>query len=803
MRKPVSCLSFLICLVLALASGWLSASIADRNVLPAPPVPYKGTLAVTEEDSTAVFPSPIKAPSGAPNILLVMTDDVGFGTVSTFGGSTPTPNLDELAENGLRYNQFHTTAICSPTRAALLTGRNHHAVGLGSLADLASPYPGYTGKISPKAATVARILRDNGYNTAMFGKDHNIPPVERSASGPYDQWPTSRGFEHFYGFIAGDTNQWQPALYRGTSPVDATDRPEDYILDRDLADQTINWIHNQQASAPNKPFFIYFATGSGHAPHHAPKDWIAKFKGRFDHGWDEERERILARQKAMGLVPEDTVLSTRPDLIPAWDSLAADEKKVYARYMEVYAASMAFQDAQIGRITDEIERMGLAENTLVIFVEGDNGSSGEGGPEGTMNEMADLSAPHKEGIDIEWLAENLEVMGGPHSYEGYPIGWTYATSTPFPWFKQHASHLGGVRNGLVISWPEGIKQKGEVRSQYHHVIDIVPTILDAAKLPAPKVVDGIEQLPIHGTSMIYSFDAPNAPSARQTQYYEIHGNRGIYHQGWLASTTPRNMPWHAAAARGSSDVTTYEWELYDLRSDFSQSNNLANKHPEKLAELQQLFDREARKNNVYPVHDSGGQARATRMMTAPGKGFKTNYVYWGKNIQVQLLAAPPIYRMPFSIEADIVVPEQGGDGVIVAAGSYFGGWSFYLQDGKPVAYAATSPLPLPGRQSRVAASEALTPGAHKVAFTFDIEGEGGTLTISVDDKKVISGEIVKRPYIIAGNGETFDIGRDTNDPVSQDYQQQGVFIGDINRVEVKVKLPLAARAMLWLKETIE
>jgi arylsulfatase A-like enzyme len=766
-----------------------AANSADGSVLPRPQAPFTGKLEPTEAASTAVFPSPLKAPAGAPNILLVMTDDVGFASASTFGGPAPTPNLDRLAARGLRYNRFHTTGICSPTRAALLTGRNHHAVGTGMVVELESPYPGYTSRIPPSAATVARILRDNGYNTSMFGKDHNVPAQHRSPSGPFDQWPTGRGFEYFYGFVAGDVDQWQPALYQGISPVDGSNRPPDYILDKDLADQAIKWIHNQQAVAPDKPFFIYYAPGSAHAPHQAPADWIARFRGKFDHGWDREREIILARQKQLGVVPQDTVLSPRPGIIPAWDSLSGDEQKVYSRYMEVYAAMLAYQDAQFGRLLDEIERMGIADNTLVVFIEGDNGSSGEGGVGGTMNELAHLSSPDGgHPVDVQWLARNLDIMGGPDTYQGYPIGWTFATSTPFPWFKQHASHLGGVRNGLVVSWPARIGQAGGLRSQYHHVIDIMPTLLEAAQVAAPTTVDGVEQQRIDGKSMLYSFDSPDKPSTRSTQYYEIGGNRGIYQDGWLASTTPRNMPWNIAKVRGSSDITTYPWELYDLRSDFSQSRNLAAQEPGKLQEMQAIFDTEARRNNVYPIQDSGGQARVIKMMMAAG-AFRTEYVYWGPDIQLPMTVAPPIYSLPFTIEAQIEVPLQGGSGVIVAAGSYFSGWSFYLQEGKPVAYAAVSPLPLPGMQSRIEAPAPLSVGAHTLRYDFDIAGEGGTLTISVDGAEVASGQVAKRPHILAGNGEFFDTGRDSNDPVSRDYQREGVFNGEIRKIQVQVRMP--------------
>jgi len=772
-------------------SNMLRADNADGSVLPRPPKPFEGRLEPIERESTAVYPTVVKAPEGAPNILLVMTDDVGFASASTFGGSIPTPNLDKLAEEGLRYNQFHTTGVCSPTRAALLTGRNHHAVGTATVSELSSPYPGYTARIPRSAATVARILRDNGYNTAMFGKDHNVPGAQRSPAGPFDQWPTGRGFEYFYGFIPG-TNQWQPSLYKGISPVDGSNRPKDYILDKDLADQTIEWIHNQKAAAPDKPFFIYFAPGSAHAPHQAPKDWIAKFRGKFDHGWDREREIILSRQKAMGIVPENTVLAPRPQQIAAWDSLSDIEKKVYASFMEVYAAMLAYQDAQFGRLIDELERMGIADDTLVVFLEGDNGSSGEGGHTGSLNSLAHITSPeggHK--MDLEWLERNLDILGGPDTYQDYSVGWAYATNTPFPWVKQLASHLGGVRNGLVISWPHRIKQSGELRSQYHHVIDIMPTLLDAAQVQAPTLVDGVAQQRIDGKSMVYSFDARDMPSVRRTQYYELYGNRGIYHDGWLANTTPRKMPWNISRAGAGSDTTTYSWELYDLRSDFSQSHNLATERPERLKEMQAIFDAEARANNVYPIHDSGGMERAMRMARVAGEfgAFKSRYVYWGRNIQMGMMSMPPLFRMPFSIEAEIHVPEQGGSGVIVAAGSYFGGWSFYLHDGKPVAYAAASPLLLPNMQSRVEGPAPLSAGAHRLRFDFDMAGEGGTMTISVDGEQVEIGQIAKRPIRLAGSGETFDTGRDTNTPVSRDYELEGVFNGEIKKIQVNVKPP--------------
>lgn len=764
-------------------------SAAQNTVLPRPTESFKGKLAPTESDSTSSFPVQLKAPAGAPNILLVMTDDVGFASASTFGGPIPTPNLDRLAAHGLKYNQFHTTAICSPSRAALLTGRNHHAVGTGMLADVASPYPGYTMTIPRSAATVARVLRDNGYNTAMFGKDHNVPGNQRSAAGPFEQWPSERGFEHFYGFIAGDTDQWRPSLYDGKTPVDGSRRPANYILDRDLADHTIEWLHNQKAAAPDKPFFIYYAPGSPHAPHQAPADWIAKFRGKFDQGWDRQREESFARQKALGIIPATTDLVPRPAEIPAWDSLSAEEKRINARYMEVFAGMLAFQDAQIGRLLDELERMGISDNTLIAFIEGDNGAAAEGGPKGTLNEIYHLSVAGAKDEDPQWLARHLDLMGGPKTFEAYPIGWAFALNTPFPWLKQVASHLGGTRNGLVISWPDRIKAHNEVRTQYHHIIDVMPTLLEAAQVQAPTMVDGIAQQRIDGTSMVYSFDAANAPSQRTTQYYEIMGSRGIYHDGWLANTTPRNLPWNIAQIRTGSDTSTYQWELYDLTTDFSQAHNLAAAQPERLQQMQAIFDEEARRNNVYPIHDSSAQTRGMKMMRATGS-FRSNYVYWGPNIRLPLMASPPIFNLPFSLTAEIDIPKSGATGVIAAAGSFFGGWSFYLKDGKPIAYAAASHLP--GEQYRVAASKPLAAGPNSLRFDFAPEKDGGVVTITVNGNEVARQSIASYPHMMAGTSETFDIGRDSNSPVSEDYAHEGVFSGEIKKVEVKLKMPSAA-----------
>jgi arylsulfatase len=782
---------------LLLASSALTPLCAEDAAPPAndgaalpysyPPHPFTGKVGPTESQSVPDFhlTAPVKAPAGAPNILLILTDDVGFGASSTFGGPIATPNLDQLAQHGLRYNEFQTTAICSATRAALLTGRNHHEVGTPAVVEITSPYPGYDGIIPKSAATIARILTDNGYNTAMFGKHHNTPNEENSPAGPMDRWPLGLGFQHFYGFIGGDADQYRPNLINDNTRVEDPHRPKGYLLDKDLADHAIAWIHAQKAAAPDKPFFVYYAPGTTHAPHQAPADWIAKFRGKFDQGWDKLREETLARQKAMGIVPANTDLAPRPKQIPAWDSLSPEEKRVDARYAEVYAGMLAYEDAQIGRVLDEIKRTGLSDNTIVVFVEGDNGASAEGGPAGTLDELVGVQGYDDAKTVDHWLAQHLDIMGGPRTEEDYPAGWAFALDAPFPWFKQIASHLGGVRNGLVISWPGHIKDEGHVRTQYHHVIDITPTLLEVAQVKAPQEVDGIAQQHIDGVSMAYSFDQPNAPSPHDTQYYEMLGNRGIYHDGWLANTTPRNMPWEITQFRPGSDVTTYNWELYDLNTDYGQAHDLAAKDPGRLKDMQALFDAEATRNNAFPIQDSGATYRAARMIRATG-AFRSQYVFWGKDVQLPNVSSPPIFALPFSIDARIDVPNHA-NGVIVASGSLFGGWSFYLKDGKPVAFASASNLPW--QQSRIAASKPLAAGRNDVKFDFSPAGQGGTLTISVNGAQFARGEIRYRPRVMAGIDETFDIGRDTGVAVSDEYQDEGIFTGGIDKVEVDVALP--------------
>lgn len=763
----------------------------DRRSLPIAPQTFENTVGFTEaESSPGHFIKALNAPDKAPNIVLVMTDDAGFASSSAFGGAAATPTLESLAAEGLRYNQFHTTGVCSPTRAALLTGRNHHTVGMGALVELNSPYSGYTGRIPPNAATIARILRDNGYATAMFGKDHNIPLAERSATGPFDHWPTGRlrGFDYFYGFVSGDTNQWRPSLHENTLAIDDRDRPENYLVDAELTDRAISWLHNKQAAKPEKPFFMYFSYGSPHAPHHAPQDWIARFKGQFDMGWDQLRKDILARQKASGMVPENTELTPRPDMIRAWDSLSQNEQTVYARYMEVFAAQRAYQDAQLGRLLAELERMGLREDTLVVFIEGDNGASGEASTLGTLNEMALLSTGREHDVPIDWLAENLEVLGSGLTYQSYPLGWTWAMNTPFQWFKQLASHLGGVRNGMVVNWPAGIRARGEVRSQFHHVIDIMPTLLEVAGVPAPTEVDGFEQLPIDGISMTYSFDNADEPSHRKTQYFELYGNQGIYHEGWLASTKPEYFPWELTTSRPSSDTRQRSWELYKLTDDFSQSKNLAHAYPDVLTKLKQLFEEEASKYQVFPIHDSGAHARAGQKSLVL-RDTKMRATFWGSGVRLDFGNAPPMFHLPFSITAQVEIGEQT-NGVIFAAGSSFGGWSFYLMDNKPVIMASVSPLP--GGSTRLASPRSLEPGSHTLNYSFTPEGLGGTVSLTVDGLPFLEGQITERPKMLAGNGESLNSGHDANDPVSMDYQNEGYFTGLIQKIVLETQRPAMA-----------
>lgn len=756
------------------------------RILPVPPAAFAGKIGRTAAESIPAFPARVRAPDGAPNVLLIMTDDVGFAAASTFGGPTPTPNLDQLAAQGLTYNQFHSAALCSPTRAALLTGRNHHMVATGNLVDVATGYPGYWSMIPDSAATIAQVLTLSGYNTAMFGKHHNVPRWEQSAAGPFDDWPTGLGFEYFFGFIGGDADQWQTHLYRGITqlPSDPPNQPL-RLLDARLADDAIRWLHNQNAADPDKPFFVYYAPGSTHAPHQAPPEWIAKFKGQFDQGWDVMREQSFARQKARGLIPANTKLTPRPAQIEAWDALSDDQRRVYAHMMEVYAAQLAYQDAQIGRVLDELERMGERKNTLVLFIEGDNGASAEAGNVGMSNELGRLANRVQD--DTPWLLENLDRMGGPKTYENYPVGWAWAMDTPFQWTKQVASHLGGTRNALVVSWPAQIHDHGQLRTQFGHVVDIMPTILAAAHITAPEVVQGTKQQRIDGVSLLPTFDDPKFRAPR-TQYFEIMGNLGIYKDGWLANTTPRRMPWQVLDAGKQDD--RQHWELYHLDEDYSQSNDLAEQMPDKLKQMQALFWAEAARNQVLPIHDRFGGLHGAHANQKP----RSEFTYWGSDVSVAEAAAPSFAARSFSLTADVDLARGDDSGVLVANGSWFGGWSFYLKHGQIVALEAVSLRP--DQIFRIASAAQLAAGHHLIRFDFTADGgiyAGGTMKIFADDQQIAEGRIGRTIALPAGLGETFDIGRDTAVPVTDDYATPTLPASAIRSVHVKLGEPMMRR----------
>ena len=754
---------------------------SNGPAIPYPTTPFTGHLAPTVQGSDTYLPKPVTPPTGAPNIVVIINDDVGFGATSTFGGPVPTPNFTALAQNGLRYTEFGVTAICSSTRAALLTGRNYHHAGYGTVTEGEAPYPGYDMQFPTSEASIAEILRDNGYATAMFGKYHNVPS-STLADGPYTVWPTGIGFDHFYGFLEGDTDQFHPELYSDTTPVDLSHSPKSYILDNDLANHAIDWLHQEQAASPNRPFFLYYATGTTHAPQQAPADWIAKFKGQFDQGWDEVRQQTLDRQKQEGILPSYTDLAPRPPPVPYWNTLTPNQKAVDERYMEVYAAQLAYQDSQVGRVVAEVKRMGLANNTIIIWIEGDNGASGEGGPNGTIDEVHNLIGPGANEKDSDdYLAQHLNILGGPDTEEVYPIGWASAMNAPYQWFKQIASHLGGTRVGAVISWPGHITDPGSIRTQYHHVIDIAPTLLEVAHLQAPSAVSGIPQIPLDGVSMAYSFTSPTAPSPHHVQYFELFGNRGIYQDGWLANTTPLNMPWSLGAGQHGVDPNTFSWELYDLNKDPSQAHNIAAQFPDKLKQLQDLFNQQAIANNVYPLQDGALGARMGELAKAGGSPFRTNYVFWGTGVHLPGENVLPIFFFPFSVKADITVPQGGANGVILAGGSEFGGWSFYLKDGVPAAYAAASNYP--GQQQRVLAAKPLAPGQHHLEYDLtSTPPSTGVLTILDNGVQIAKTPIAHTPAALGGIMEALDVGRDTGVPVTTDYSNEGVFTGAINKV---------------------
>ena len=765
----------------------------DGKQLPPPPPKFGGVIKEDAKDSTPWWPPTVVPRKGAPNVLLIMTDDSGFGVPSTFGGVIATPSLDRVAKAGLRYTQFHSTALCSPTRAAIITGRNHHAVGFGQIGELATGYPGYDSIIGPENATVGRILSDNGYATSWFGKNHNTPSFTYSAAGPFDQWPSGMGFQYFYGFMGGESDQWTPYLFRDHTPVYPWVGRKDYNLITDMADDAIRYMKDLNASAPDKPFFVYYVPGATHDPHQPTKEWIDKVSKMhlFDQGWEKLREQIFANQKRLGVIPPNTQLTPWPDDLPKWDSLSAVKKKIVIREADVFAAYTAYNDHEIGRVIQAVEDMGKLDNTLIIYINGDNGTSSEGSMMGTPNWMT-VANGVLELPEVEYL-RYYESWGSEQTYPHMAVPWSWAFDTPFKWVKQIASHFGGTRQGMAISWPGHINDLGGIRHQFHHVIDIVPTILEAAGIPAPDVVDGIKQKPIEGVSMAYTFDKANAnaKSKRDTQYFEMFANRGIYNDGWYACTTPPEPPW-LVGTKPLPPVEQYKWELYNIAEDFSQANDLAAKMPDKLKEMQALFLTEAAKYQVFPLDNSV----LPRLLTArpSGTAGRTDFTYQGENVGIPVGNAPSLLNKDYTITAEITVPKEGTEGMIATMGGRFGGYGLYLQKGKPVFVYNLLNLKRYRFEGGVGADDwlgkSLKAGKHTIVFDFKYDGPGlgkggsGVLTV---DGKVLSTQKMEHtiPFLMALD-ESLDIGMDTRTPVDESYKLPFKFAGTINKLTYKL-----------------
>jgi len=752
----------------------------DRTVLPIPEPSYPHSTVFDARNATPPPRFEVKAPPNAPNVLIVLIDDMGFGQSSAFGGPIHMPTVEQLANEGLRYNEFHTTALCSPTRAALLTGRNHHMNNMGSITETATTFPGQTGQRPNSVAPLAEMLRLNGYSTAAFGKSHETAAWEVSPSGPTDRWPTRSGFDKFYGFIGGETNQWAPLIYDGMSQVEPPHDPN-YNFMTDMTNQAIAWVQYQKSLTPDKPFFIYFAPGAVHAPHHVPKAWITKYKGKFDQGWDKLREETLARQIKLGVVPAGTKLAPKPAAIKDWAALSADEKKLFARQMEVFAGFGEYADTEIGRLIDAIKATGQLDNTLIFYIVGDNGASAEGGMSGLFNEMTYFNGVHETVQDV---LKHYDELGGPTTYPHYAAGWAVAGDTPFEWTKQVASSYGGTRNGMVIHWPKGITAKGELRSQWHHVIDIAPTILEAAGLPEPKIVNGTPQTPIEGVSMVYTFADAKAPSRHTTQYFEIFGNRAIYNDGWLAGTVHR-AAWEL---KPRTTLKNDKWELYDTRSDFSLANDLAAKNPDKLKEMQDLFLKEAVKYSVLPLDDRTLERLNAGMVGRPDlmAGRTSLTVHEGmtgmsENVFIN------IKNRSHTIIADVEIPKGGANGVILAQAGRFGGWSFYLKDGKPTYTYNWLGL----QRYTVAAKQTLPAGKATIRFEFAYDGggvgKGGTGTLFVNGKNVATGRIEHTQCCGFSADEGADVGADEGTPVTEAYKVPFKFTGIIDQVTIELK----------------
>jgi arylsulfatase len=758
------------------ASGTL-----DRTVLPIQEPTYPP---ITELDARKVTPPPrfeVKAPEGAPNVLIILIDDMGFGMSSAFGGPVNMPTVEGLAKEGLRYNQFHTTALCSPTRVALLSGRNHHTNNMGSIAETATAFPGNTGQRPNSVAPLAEMLRLNGYSTSFYGKNHETAAWEVSPSGPTSRWPNRSGFDEFYGFMGGETNQWAPLLHHNETPVEVPKDPNYHFM-TDMTNKAIGWMQYQKSLTPDRPFFMYFAPGATHAPHHVPKEWIAKYKGKFDQGWDAMREEVLARQIKLGVVPPGTKLAPKPEAIKDWNTLSADEKKLFAHQMEIFAGFGEYADTEIGRLVDAIKDMGQLDNTLVFYIVGDNGTSAEGGMNGLFNEMTYFNGVAETVPDI---LKRYDELGGPMSYPHMAAGWAVAGDAPFAWTKQVASNFGGTRNGMVVYWPKRIKAGGGVRPQFHHVIDIAPTVLEAAGLPEPKSVNGTVQTPIEGVSMVYTFDDAKAESRHKTQYFEMIGNRAIYADGWFAGTIHK-APWEAKPRAALLDD---KWELYDTRNDFSLANDLAAQNPGKLKELQEVFMKEAVKYHVLPIDDRSIERLNPKIAGRPDlMGDRTSLTLHEGMTGMSENAFINVKNRSLTITADVVIPAGGANGVILAQGGRFGGWSLYLKGGKP----SYSYNLLGLKRFTVASQQAVPAGKATIRFEFAYDGgglaKGGLGAIYVNDKKVAGGRIEQTQPMIFSLDDAADVGMDEGTPVIEDYQPHDTkFTGKILKVAVDVK----------------
>lgn len=766
-----------------------SKSTIQREILPIPDIRPIGLTTYDAKDPDTKYPPirDLRPPDGAPNVLVVLIDDVGFGASSAFGGPCQTPNAEKLAGNGLRYNRFHTTALCSPTRAALLSGRNHHTIGMGGITEIANGAPGYNSLRPNTCSPLANTLKLNGYSTAQFGKCHEVPVWQTSPAGPFDNWPTGGGgFEYFYGFIGGEAHQWYPSIYEGTTPVEPSKTPEEgYHFMADMTDKCISWIGQQKALMPDKPFFVYFAPGATHAPHHVPKEWADKYKGKFDQGWDKVREETFARQLTMGVIPKDSKLTPRHKEIPAWDAMPEALKPVLRRQMEVYAGFLEYADHHVGRMFDALDKLQILDDTLIYYIIGDNGASAEGTLNGTFNEMINFNGAAALETP-QFLMDRIDQLGGPTSYNHYAVGWAHAMDTPYQWTKQVASHWGGTRNGTIVHWPNGITAKGEHRWQFSHVIDVAPTILEAAGLPQPVAVNGVQQMPIEGTSMLYSFNDGNAADRHTTQYFEMFGNRAIYHNGWTA-VTRHKTPWLLQGEK-VPPFDDDKWELYDTSKDWTQFEDLSAQMPEKLKELQRLWLIEATKYNVLPLDDDIGSRldsdRAGRPVLIRGK----SQILFGSMGRLSENSVLNMKNKSHSVTAEIVVPQgKPAEGVIIVQGGNIGGWTLYAKGGK-LKYCYNL---LGIRYFYAESDRPLEQGEHQVRMEFAYDGgglgKGGTATLFVDGNKVGEGRVEATAMACFSADDGCDVGRDTGAPVSPEYAPaNNAFNGEVKGIQLAI-----------------